>query len=77
MVARADRSQVRLRELRELSLRSEVGVANPVEHVVVGSLGRRHAHAERDSARDLGHVMPGAQYCTGIGNRKVHHSRGR
>ncbi len=25
----------------------------------------------------LGRLMPGAQYCTGIGNRKVHHSRRR
>jgi hypothetical protein len=26
------------------------------------------------SRQELGWLMPGAQYCTGIGQRKVHHS---
>ena len=55
VVARADRAELRLRELRELPLRREVRVADRVEHRVVGPLGRRHAHAERDAPRDLAH----------------------
>ena len=55
VVARADRAELRLRELRQLPLRRELRVADAVEHRVVGALGRRHAHAERDAARDLAH----------------------
>ena len=55
VVARADRAELRLRDLRELPLGREVGAADPVEHRVVRALLRRDAHAERDPARDLAH----------------------
>ena len=55
VVARADGAELRLRELCELPLWREVRVADRVEHRVVGSLGRGHAHAERDPPGDLAH----------------------
>ena len=55
VVAGADRAELLLGELRELALRLEVGLANSVEHGMIGALLRRHAHAERDPADDLAH----------------------
>src|SRR5207237_6459987 len=55
MVARTDGAELRRRQLRELALRRKVGVADAIEHLVVGSLGRGHTHAERDPPRDLVH----------------------
>src|SRR5262249_36984189 len=55
MVARADGAELRLGQLRELPLRREVGVADPIEDRVVASLGRWYAHAERVPARDPAH----------------------
>src|SRR5207244_991615 len=57
VVARADGAELRLRELRELALRRELGLPDGVEHRVVGPLGRRHAHAEGDPADDLAHDL--------------------
>ena len=55
VVARADRAELRLGQLRELALRREVRVADLVEHRVVDALLRRDTHAERDPPRDLAH----------------------
>ena len=55
VVARADRTQLRLRQLGELALRRELCRADLVEHPVVDPLGRRNAHAKRDPPRDLTH----------------------
>ena len=71
VVARADGAELRLRQLRELALRREVGVADPVEHRVVGALLRRHAHAERDPARDLAHDPLDAAERVEIGSRQL------
>ena len=71
VVARADRAELRLRELRELALRREVRVADRVEHRVVGALLRRHAHAERDAARDLAHQRLDAAERVEVAAREV------
>jgi len=55
VVARADRAELRRRELDELALRREVGSTDLVEHRMVHALLRGHAHAERVPARDLAH----------------------
>ena len=55
VVARADGAELRLRELRELALRREVGAPDPVDHGMVDPLLRRHAHGERDPSGDLAH----------------------
>ena len=57
VVARADRAELRLGQLRELPLRREVGVADLVEHRVVDPLLRRHAHAERDPRRVISRMI--------------------
>jgi hypothetical protein len=71
VVARADRAELRLGELRELALRSEVGVTDPVEHLVVGPLGRGHAHAERDPSRDLAHHCLDPAEPVEVGSRQL------
>jgi hypothetical protein len=71
VVARADRAELRLRELRELALRCEVRVADLVEHRVVDALRCRHAHAERDPARDLAHDPLDAALRVEIGTRQL------
>ena len=55
VVARADRAELRLRELHELALRVEVGLEDLLQHGMVGPLLGRHPHAERDPADDLPH----------------------
>ena len=55
MVPAAHGAELRLRELRELPLRCEVGRADLLEHRVVHAFLRRHADAERDPASDLAH----------------------
>jgi hypothetical protein len=57
VVARADRAELRRGRLGELPLRREVRVPDSVEHRVIGPLGRRNAHAERDPSRDLAHQL--------------------
>ena len=71
VVARADRAELRPGELRELPLRREVGVADPVEDRMVGPLGRRHAHAERDPAGDLAHHRLDAAERVEVGPRQL------
>lgn len=55
MVAGADGAQLRLGEAGELALGVELGIADLLEHRVLGPLLRGHTHAERDPARDLAH----------------------
>ncbi len=71
VVARADRAELRLRQLRELALRREVGAADLVEHRVVDPLLRRHAHAERDPAGDLAHDQLDAAERVEIASRQL------
>ena len=71
VVAGADRAELLLGELRELALRLEVGLANSVEHGMIGALLRRHAHAERDAARDLAHHRLDATQLVEISSRQV------
>ncbi len=71
VVARADRAQLRLRQLDQLPLRREVGVADLVQHRMVDPLGRRHAHAERDPACDLAHQHVDAAQRVEVGPRQV------
>src|SRR6266702_4017391 len=55
VVARADRAELRLRELREPALGLEVRHADRVEHRMVRALLRGDAHAERDATGDHAH----------------------
>ena len=55
VVARPDRAELRLGELRQLALRREFGGTDLLEDGVVDALLRRNTHAERDPARDLAH----------------------
>jgi hypothetical protein len=55
VVARADRAELRLGQLRQLALGSEVRVSDLVQHRMIDAIRRRHAHTERDRARDLAH----------------------
>ena len=75
MVARADRAELRLGELRQLALWRELSGADLLEHGVVDALLRRDTHAERDPARDLAHDRVDAAERVEIGARELGASR--
>src|SRR4029079_448642 len=55
VVARADRAELRRRQLVQLALGREVRVSDLVEDRVIATLLRRDSHTERDPVGDLAH----------------------
>ena len=53
------------------ALRPELGVADLVQHRVVDTLARGHAHAERDALRDLAHDPLDPTELVEVGSRQI------
>ena len=71
MVARADRAELGRGHWASLRWGLKSVVADLVEHRMVGALLRRHAHAERDPARDLAHDRLDAAERVEVGLRQL------